>query len=263
MNHETTHPTHDARRETRSNNPWYTDDQFDAQLSSPGARVGIEWRWHTFERAITTWRAEGSDAAGRLTILDAGCGDGLNLAALGEIARLAGAEADLYGCDYNELRLGRARATGSVRGLFLASLLDVPVADGAFDIILCSHVLEHIEDDARALNELYRSLKPKGLLIVGVPNEGCLLARLRNHAIQPSIRRTTDHVHFFTSASLLRRLKTAGFAARGLVREGFFVPHLRLSGLLQSSPAGRAATNLARVLFPSQAAGLICFVHRP
>ena len=255
--------THDARRETAANNPWYTDDQFQAQLASPGSRAGIERRWHAFEAGIADWRDSSQQAAGRLTILDAGCGDGINLAALGEIARRAGAEADLFGCDYNELRIGRARRSASMRGLFLASLVDAPTADAAFDIILCSHVLEHIEDDARVLGELHRSLRPGGLLIAAVPNEGCLLARLRNTILQPSIRRTTDHVHFFTAASLRRRLETAGFAERRLVAEGFFVPHLRLFGVLQENAVGRVLTEIAGRIFPSQAAGLICFAQRP
>ena len=254
--------THDARRETAANNPWYTDDQFEAQLASPGSRAGIERRWHALEEGIADWRGDGRQAAGHLTLLDAGCGDGLNLAALGEIARRAGVGVDLFGCDYNELRVGRARTSGAVRGLFLASLLNAPTADGAFDIILCSHVLEHIEDTPRVLSELHRSLRPGGLLIVAVPNEGCLLARLRNAVLQPSIRRTTDHVHFFTAASLRRRLEAAGFAQRRLVREGFFFPHLRLSGLLQERAAGRALTSIAGKFLPSQAAGLICFAQR-
>ena len=41
--------------------------------------------------------------------------------------------------------------------------------DSAFDVILCSHVLEHVEDDQKALMEMYRVLKPGGLAIIDVP----------------------------------------------------------------------------------------------
>ena len=44
--------------------------------------------------------------------------------------------------------------------------IDLP--DGSFDVILCSHVLEHVDDRA-ALSELYRILRPSGRLILMVP----------------------------------------------------------------------------------------------
>ncbi len=41
--------------------------------------------------------------------------------------------------------------------------------DNFFDVIICNHVLEHIPDDIKALNELYRVLKPNGYAILQVP----------------------------------------------------------------------------------------------
>ena len=43
------------------------------------------------------------------------------------------------------------------------------VCDGAADLVICSEVVEHLTDDARALKELYRVLKPGGLLILATP----------------------------------------------------------------------------------------------
>lgn len=48
-------------------------------------------------------------------------------------------------------------------------LQNLPYADGSFDLILCSHVLEHVPDDRRALRELHRVLSPQGLLLLLVP----------------------------------------------------------------------------------------------
>jgi SAM-dependent methyltransferase len=59
--------------------------------------------------------------------------------------------------------------------------LDSPLAEGkmditelkfnenSFDAIICNHVLEHVPDDARAMSELYRVLKPGGWAILQVP----------------------------------------------------------------------------------------------
>lgn len=41
-----------------------------------------------------------------------------------------------------------------------------------FDIIICSHVLEHIPDDIKAINEMHRVLKKDGLLFISVPIDG-------------------------------------------------------------------------------------------
>jgi len=55
--------------------------------------------------------------------------------------------------------------------LAMASLdvSDIPYAEHTFDVILCSHVLEFIPDDSKAMRELYRVLKPGGWTLLLVP----------------------------------------------------------------------------------------------
>ena len=48
-------------------------------------------------------------------------------------------------------------------------ITDVPFKDGAFDLILCVHVLEHVADDRRALREMARVLRPDGVAMILVP----------------------------------------------------------------------------------------------
>lgn len=50
-----------------------------------------------------------------------------------------------------------------------ADITSLPFRDGTFDCVLCNHVLEHIPDDAAAMRELYRVLKPGGWGIFQVP----------------------------------------------------------------------------------------------
>lgn len=52
-----------------------------------------------------------------------------------------------------------------------ASITDLPFDDGSFDIVICSHVLEHIPNDELALTELYRILRPGGRALVLVPQD--------------------------------------------------------------------------------------------
>jgi hypothetical protein len=48
-------------------------------------------------------------------------------------------------------------------------MTDVPFKDGAFDLIVCVHVLEHVPDDRQAIREMVRVLKPGGLALLLVP----------------------------------------------------------------------------------------------
>ena len=68
-------------------------------------------------------------------------------------------ELDYVGVDLQP----RDRAT--VRG----DVTDLPLADEDFDVAICVHVLEHVEDDRSAIQELHRVLRPGGWALVNVP----------------------------------------------------------------------------------------------
>lgn len=50
-------------------------------------------------------------------------------------------------------------------------LHDVPLEDDRFDVIFCNHVMEHVDDALRCMQELYRVLKPGGWGIMQVPQD--------------------------------------------------------------------------------------------
>ncbi len=52
-----------------------------------------------------------------------------------------------------------------------ADICNLPFEDNTFDVLLCNHVLEHIPDDTKAMQELYRVLKPGGWGIFQIPQD--------------------------------------------------------------------------------------------
>ncbi|HRI28501.1 MAG TPA: methyltransferase domain-containing protein [Chitinophagales bacterium] len=88
--------------------------------------------------------------------------------------------------------------------------------DATFDAILCNHVLEHIPDDAQAMSELYRVLKPNGWAILQVPYAQGLPHTYENpHITHPADRETHfgqfDHVRIY-GQDYVTRLNRAGFS---------------------------------------------------
>ena len=72
----------------RLGDPWYTADQFRSQLSTSGRRKVIEDRWRHFGEMIREWKGTrtGGDPRRPLGVLDAGCGDGINLVGMKPLA---------------------------------------------------------------------------------------------------------------------------------------------------------------------------------
>lgn len=81
----------------------------------------------------------------------------------------------------------------------------VPFPDRAFDLVICSHVLEHVPDDAFVLAEIRRLLRPGGTAFLNVPIHD-------EHYDDP------NHVRRYTPAGFLARVRAAGLEVR-TVRE--------------------------------------------
>ncbi len=96
-------------------------------------------------------------------ILEAGCGDGRFLLE----AKKAGMEP--YGFDSNFDLVSYCKKRG-IEARYASLSEKLPYKDSTFDGIYCTNVIEHTEDPDFAIYELYRILKPRGLLIILVPD---------------------------------------------------------------------------------------------
>ena len=52
-----------------------------------------------------------------------------------------------------------------------ADIVNLPFTDNSFDVVLCNHVLEHIQDDTKAMKELFRVMKKGGMGVFQVPQD--------------------------------------------------------------------------------------------
>ena len=253
-------PSRDPRLEIAAANPWYVEDQFAVQFGSPAFRAVVENRWRVFTHAIDEWVA-GRGGRPPVRVLDAGCGDGINLSFLARLADARRWPTQLIAADYSTLRITRAR-NQRASGLIQTSLTALGVHDASIDVVLCNQVLEHVPDCQAALREVRRVLRPGGLLLVGVPNEGSALGLLRNHVLQRSILRSTDHVNMFTRRLLLDWLRQADLNVMRIEPEAFFVPHTAVHGWLNHwRPVRQALSGIGRRI-PSCAAGLLAVATR-
>ena len=99
-----------------------------------------------------------------------------------------------------------------------ADICNLPMADNIYDVIFCNHVLEHIADDKKAMQELYRVLKPNGWAILQVPQDVQREKTYEDFSLTTPQERTKhfgqyDHVRVYGKDYFIR-LKNAGFRAR-------------------------------------------------
>jgi SAM-dependent methyltransferase len=100
---------------------------------------------------------------------------------------------------------------------------DIQYADDSFDVIYCSHVLEHVPDDIGAMRELYRVLKPGGWAVLQVPISAATTFEdptVTSPEAREKLFGQSDHVRRY-GPDYADRLATAGFSVSvdGFVKE--------------------------------------------
>ena len=99
-----------------------------------------------------------------------------------------------------------------------ADICDLPFEDNSYDVIFCNHVLEHIPDDDKAMEELYRILKPNGMAILQIPQDLNREKTFEDNSITDSKERARifgqyDHVRIY-GRDYFEKLRSKGFIVK-------------------------------------------------
>jgi SAM-dependent methyltransferase len=141
-------------------------------------------------------------------LLDVGCGNGeLLVEAAARGFDVAGLDVSTHAVATTNARLGRSVAVAGF-------IEDGVLPDASFDVLIATDVVEHTRDPHRFLAALHRALKPNGILLLATPDLASWHARLMGRSWYEF---KTEHLHYFTGATLETALVRAGF--RGIERQ--------------------------------------------
>jgi ubiquinone/menaquinone biosynthesis C-methylase UbiE len=176
----------------------YEDGQAGSAADLP---TGAPWDLDRLE-GTARWLARHVPLDAR--VLDAGCATG---ALIGYLQREG--FTDLVGLDPSPIATAQAaRAYGvpAITGSFLRPPDDI----GTFDLVVLSHVLEHLVDVQGAVAGLAQLVKPGGLAYIEVPDA----SRYYEYLVAPFHDFNTEHVNHFSGTLLTCLMSSAGFATR-------------------------------------------------
>lgn len=104
------------------------------------------------------------------------------------------------------------------KAMFEMDMRSIESPDNSFDAVFCSHVLEHIDDDRKAMRELCRVLKPGGWAMIIVPIHGPTTFEdpsVTDPKERERLFRQRDHVRIY-GRDIAERLEEAGFTVHAI-----------------------------------------------
>jgi 2-polyprenyl-3-methyl-5-hydroxy-6-metoxy-1,4-benzoquinol methylase len=108
-----------------------------------------------------------------LKVLDVGCADGR---ALNWYKNVEKYQVETYGVDFDRIAVEKARASGHTVYLGQFEEVDIPAAN--FDLVVATHVIEHVADPKAFARKAFEVLKPGGVFLCETPNAGSFDAKV-------------------------------------------------------------------------------------
>ena len=99
-------------------------------------------------------------------------------------------------------------------------ITSLPLEENYFDLVICYHVLEHVEDDKKAIRELHRVVKHGGTLLTQVPcseNKTLEDSSVTNPKERKKLFGQEDHVRYYGRTDFKNLLQSTGFSVEEVV----------------------------------------------
>lgn len=151
--------------------------------------------WFVGRRRLFAAVIAGLDLDTAAPVLDIGCGTGAQLRMLRDLGFT-----DVTGVDFSDAAIDHCRAKGW-GPVQKADATGLPFTADAFDLVLATDVIEHLDDDAAALAEVCRVLRPGAHVLVTVPAFASLWGPHDD---------SVGHKRRYRGSDLLRRVAAAG-----------------------------------------------------
>jgi 2-polyprenyl-3-methyl-5-hydroxy-6-metoxy-1,4-benzoquinol methylase len=133
---------------------------------------------------------------------------------------------DTYGMDLNHWAVKQSKAVIQKTQLQTASAQELPFRDGAFNVVIIKHIVEHLPDPQKAIREIGRVTEPGGILILATPNLDSLLKPWKGDKWIGY--QDPTHISLKRPAEWLEMIRSAGFLPVKFFSDGFWdVPYIR------------------------------------
>lgn len=153
------------------------------------------------------------------SVVDVGCGDG----GASLFCARRGAHVTVVDIDPQVIAAIEARLAETSPGRHASHVSDgnpLPLADAVATRVLCTEVLEHVDDPQQLLAELVRIGKPGALYLLTVP--GALQENLQKHVAPPSYFQKPNHVRIIERSEFASMVSGAGLIIEEHTQYGFF-----------------------------------------
>ena len=132
---------------------------------------------------------------------------------------------ETYGMDLNHWAVEESKPVATNTALQTASAQEIPFADNAFGVVIIKHIVEHLPDPEKAINEIGRVTAPGGTLILATPNLDSLLKPWKGEKWIGY--QDPTHISLKTPAVWLDWIEHSGFVLKRVFADGFWdVPYI-------------------------------------
>lgn len=152
-------------------------------------------------------------------VVDVGCGDG----GITSFSARQGAHVILADLDPDKIRQAAERLKDSPARQVDAHVTDaspLPLADGSCSRVICTEVLEHVDDPAALMSELVRVGRPGALFLISVP--GGEQETLQKSLAPPMYFEKPNHIRIFDAASFESLVESSGLVIERRLAVSFF-----------------------------------------